>query len=168
MNRLVEFKVDHPNLYASPVVRKMGKKSFDVNKNKNSEDFRLTTLTPISLRVRPIVKSIEKDPYAVLRERLIEKDKEIDLLKKITQNCTHLNENRRKYMSPEPRIVMQERHYKSPPKNGSFSLMHQVYYSKSRPKVIQNNPILGYPTLNLSPEKRLANLGNLILNSSIK
>lgn len=146
----------------------MGKKSFDVNKNKNSEDFRLSTLTPISLKIRPNVKPNEKDPYAVLRERLVDKDKEIDLLKKITQNFTHLNENRRKYMSPEPRVIMRERYNQTPTKNNSLSLMQHVYYSKSRPKPIQNNPILGYPTLNLSPDRRLANLGNLILNNSIK
>lgn len=170
MNRLVDFKVDHPDLYAPPVGRRRGKRSFEVNKNKNSVDFRLSALTPISLKIRPTENFTVKDPCTALKEILIAKDKELETLKKVSQNFSQLNENRRKYMSPEPRSVLIEQHLPSPNKNSSYSLIHQEYYSKSRPKVIQNNPIIGYPTrtLNLTPDKRLANIGSLVFNSSYK
>jgi hypothetical protein len=73
-------------------------------------------------------------------------------------------------MSPQPRSVLREQHLPTPIKKSSYSLIHQEYYSKSRPKVVQNNPIIGYPTrtLNLTPDKRLANIGNLVFNSSFK
>ena len=161
MNRLPEFRVEHPNLNTPPVHRRIGVRRFKLNKNSNSNDFQLSP-EDMALRIEP---AEELDHIIRLKMILNQKDQELRQLQKITKNFEYLDANPRKYLSPSPNKIMQGR-LLNPDEQPTHDLSSSnIFYSKTKPKISETCPIVGYPTRSFSPNKRIAQYGNLVFNN---
>jgi hypothetical protein len=169
MNRLAEFRVEHPNLNTPPENRRVGKRRFVLNKNNNPADFHFNNQPE---RLEKLSKpsfspTTQNDPIQRLKEILKQKDMELKTLKEITQNFNYLKDDpKRKFLSPQPQVVLRNRLSREQGLKNEETAEKNVFFSKSKPKVIETYPIVGYPTRSLSPDKRFVNYGALVFSKS--
>ena len=178
MNRLPEFRVEHPNLNPSPIQPIQGKKRFIFHKNKNSCDFALlsgdNSITDVPRHNLDFRRNEKRNLdftgnyIGKLKELLNKKTKELEGLEKINNNMIDLkilrSHGKIKHIKREMNLTPEfQFNSRNQVKNG------QHKYTKSNPKIFDSNPIVGYSTRKaLSPDRRLADYGNLIFNSSFK
>ena len=170
MQRLVEFDVEHPNLNATPKNMKRGKKRFIFHKNNNSEGFNISEGRKVENEEYGVNNAEDSTSYIFkLKDLLYKKTKELQSLEKITNNMNNLKLIR---ASPTKLTSLRKEYNFTPDRRSGFSnsgLFFQQKYTKNNPKIFESNPIVGYSTRKaLSPDRRLANYGNLIFNNSFK
>lgn len=155
MKKIGYFKVDYKNLSGSSSRSKQAKKKFDFYRNEHSFEGNLIVASDVRSK-SPIDLKIN---YIDRLEDLLEKTE-----KELNRNKI-IGGLRLKKM--KLRLLRREQE-KTPDKFLNHATT-QPKYVKNTPKVFANNPTLGYSTRKaLSPDRRIADYGNMIFNNNFK